>query len=39
MTWQVRFGGFIVCETEDYDEAMDAYRAAGPYGTIREVTE
>lgn len=36
MRYTVRFGGWIIYEGDDVDEAQEAYRGCGPYGTIRE---
>lgn len=35
--WQVRYGGFIIWEGEDEQEANEQYLSCGPYGTIWEV--
>lgn len=34
--WRVTYGGFTILETEDEDEAYEAYLGCGPYGKIME---
>ena len=37
MTYVVRFGGFILWEGDDVDEADEILQSCGPYGTLEEV--
>lgn len=37
MRYTVTYGGFVMLETDDYQEAYEAYRLNGPYtALIRE---
>ena len=39
MKYIVRFGGFILWEGNDVDEADEILQSCGPYGTLEEEDE
>ena len=36
MKYTVRYGGWIIYEGDDLDEAQEVYRGCGPYGSFWE---